>query len=456
MSEVNKRINLTEGSIIHNLLKMSIPIMGTSFMQMAYNMIDMIWIGILGSKAVAAVGIAGFYVWFSFAFVLLSKTGTEIKVAQATGAGKDGDAERYARSGFQVIFMIGIVYTLVLIWFNNGLIGFFNTKDFEVETMSKLYLVIIAFGMVFSFSNQVFTGIFNGRGDSKSPFKINATGLMVNIILDPILILGFGPIPAFGVAGAAVATVFAQCVVFLQFICSIKFKHRLFQQFTFIKKPDFKSIESIVMMGVPPGLQSGLFTFISMFIARMIAVYGATPIAVQKVGSQIEAITWMTAGGLAVALGAFVGQNYGAGQFRRVLEGYRKAMGVAICLGILNSILLFFGAKWLFMIFIREPVAISQGIDYLRILAVSQLFMCVEITASGAFNGIGNTKPAAITSIIFNLMRIPFAYYLSTQTPLGLNGIWWAISISSIFKGIIIFTWFRMMIRKSPEFANAI
>lgn len=456
MGKGSERINLTEGSIITNLLKMAVPIMGTSFMQMAYNMIDMIWIGILGSKAVAAVGIAGFYVWFSFAFILLAKTGTEVRVAQATGAGNDTDAEHYARSGFQVIFTIGILYTLVLILFNKGLIDFFNTKDLEVEAMSKLYLIIVALGIVFSFSNQVFTGIFNGRGDSKSPFKINATGLMINIVLDPILILGFGPIPAFGVAGAAVATIFAQFVVFMQFIYFIKFKHRLFQHFSFIKKPDFKSIESVVAMGVPPALQSGLFTFISMFIARMIAVYGATPIAVQKVGSQIEAITWMTAGGLAVALGAFVGQNYGAGQFKRVLEGYQKAMGVAIALGIFNSLLLFFGAKWLFMIFIREPVAISQGVDYLRILAVSQLFMCIEITASGAFNGIGNTKPAAITSIIFNLMRIPFAYYLSTQTALGLNGIWWAISISSIFKGVIIFVWFRIMVRRSPEFANVI
>ncbi len=355
-----------------------------------------------------------------------------------------------------MFFTIGILSTMVLILFKNGLIDFFNTKDLEVEAMSKLYLIIVALGNVFSFSNQVFTGIFNGRGDSKSPFKINATGLMINIVLDPILILGFGPIPAFGVAGAAIATIFAQLVVFSEFIYFIKFKHSLFQHFSFLKKPDLKYIESVVMMGVPTALQSGLFTFISMSIARMISVYGATPIAVQKVGSQIEAITWMTAGGFSVALSAFVGQNYGAKQFKRVLEGYYKAMGVAIVLGISNSLLLYFGARLLFMIFIREPVAIVQGIDYLRILAISQLFMCIEITTTGASNGIGKTKPPAITSIFFNILRIPFAYYLSTQTTLGLNGIWWAISISSIFKGVIIFVWFKVMVRKSPEFASAI
>ncbi|GAU77753.1 MATE family efflux transporter [Fusibacter sp. 3D3] len=456
MNKGNDRINLIEGSIITNLLKMAIPIMGTSFMQMAYNMTDMIWIGFLGSKAVAAVGIAGFYVWFSFAFILISKTGTEVKVAQASGANNEDAAENYARSGFQVIFIIGILYTVVLILFKESLIDFFNTRDAEVELMSKAYLMIIALGMVFSFSNQVFTGIFNGRGDSKSPFKVNATGLIINIILDPILILGFGPIPAFGVVGAAVATIFAQFVVFLQFVYYIKFKHSLFHHFTFIKKPNIKSIETIVAMGMPPAIQSGLFTFISMFIARLIADYGATPIAVQKVGSQIEAISWMTAGGFAVALGAFVGQNYGAGQFKRVVEGYKKAIGVAVLLGVFNSLLLFLGAKWLFMIFIREPLAIIQGVDYLRILAVSQLFMCIEITATGALNGIGNTKPAAFISIVFNALRIPLAYYLSTQTPLGLNGIWWTITISSIFKGIIVYIWFGMVVRRSPEFSNAI
>ncbi|MFV0268694.1 MAG: MATE family efflux transporter [Draconibacterium sp.] len=449
---MKKRINLVEGAIFSNLVKMALPIMGTSFMQMAYNLTDMVWIGFLGSKAVAAVGIAGFYIWMSFAFILLAKTGTEIKVSQATGANDEAGAEKFARSGLQMIIGIGVLYSLLLLVFRYPLIGFFNTQDLQVEALSRSYLVVIALGMVFSFGNQVFTGIYNGRGDSKSPFSINGIGLIVNIILDPILIMGLGPFPQMGVMGAALATIIAQILVFGVFVYNIRFKHSLFHQFTFFKKPDYQSLHTIFKMGYPPSLQSGLFTFISMFIARLIADYGATPIAVQKVGSQIEAISWMTAGGFSVALGAFVGQNYGAGQYKRVLEGYRKAVQVSLILGIANTLLLFFGAKWLFMIFLREPLAISQGVDYLRILALSQIFMCVEITSSGAFNGIGRTKPAAITSVFFNLMRIPLAYVLSKYTPLGLNGIWWAITISSVFKGVVITIWFKKIVRNSPEF----
>ncbi len=450
---MEKRNNLTQGPIFSSLVKMALPIMGTSFMQMAYNLTDMIWIGFLGSKAVAAVGIAGFYAWMSFAFILIAKTGTEIKVSQATGAENETLAETYARSGFHIIIAIGLVYTLGLIIFKDALISFFNTNDLEVEALSKIYLVIIATGMTFSFANQVFTGIFNGRGDSRSPFAINAVGLVINIVLDPLLIMGIGPFPVMGVLGAAVATVLAQVVVFFIFVYSIRFKHSLFSHFSFFKSPDWSSIVTISKMGLPPAIQSGLFTFISMIIARLIAEFGPTPIAVQKVGSQIEALSWMTAGGFSVALGAFVGQNYGAKQYHRVLEGYKKAIQVALILGLANTALLFFGAKWLFAIFLREPLAISQGIDYLRILALSQLFMCIEITASGAFNGIGRTKPAAITSIIFNVLRIPLAYYLSEYTTLGLNGIWWAITISSVFKGVVIYLWFKVIVKTSPEFS---
>ncbi len=450
---MSKQLNdLTKGSILKGLVTMALPIMGTSFIQMAYNMTDMIWIGFLGSDAVAAVGIAGFFIWLSQAFIFLSKTGTEIKVAQKTGAGEHVEAENIARSGIHMTVVIALLYTLMILIFSKPFISFFNTRDASVDAMSLEYLVVIAIGFIFPFCNQVFTGIFNGRGDSKSPFRINALGLIVNIVLDPLLINGLGPIPAMGVLGAALATVIAQAVVFFVFIYEIRFMHTLFKHFSFFKSSRVSEAKLTFKMGFPPAIQSALFTLISMIIARFIAEYGPLPIAVQKVGSQIESITWMTASGFAIALGAFVGQNYGAKQYARVLEGYRTAMKVAFVLGIFNTVLLFGGAKWLFMVFIREADAIPLGIDYLRILALSQLFMCIEITISGAFNGIGKTEPAAITSIVFNLARIPMALYFSRYTVLGLNGIWWSITISSVLKGIIVYVWFGFLIKKNHHF----
>lgn len=448
----NQHNDLTKGPILKGLVTMAMPIMATSFIQMAYNLTDMIWIGFLGSGAVAAVGIAGFFIWLSQAFVFLGKTGTEIKVAQATGASDHERAERIARTGIQVTMIIAVIYSLTILLSREPLIRFFDTRNDVVEAMSINYLAIISLGLIFPFGNQVFTGIFNGRGNSKMPFKINAVGLVINMILDPVLINGYGFFPKMGVSGAAIATVIAQATVYCIFFYNIRYKHSLFKHFVLFKKSSINESMAIMRMGFPPALQSALFTMISMVIARIIATYGALPIAVQKVGSQIESITWMTALGFSVALGTFVGQNFGASQYGRVIKGYRTAMRVAFGLGLFNTFLLFFGAKWLFMIFIREPEAITLGIDYLRILALSQLFMCIEITSSGAFNGIGRTEPAAITSIVFNLLRIPMALYFSQMTILGLNGIWWSITISSVFKGVIVYIWFGRIIKKRPEF----
>jgi len=451
---IDQKVDLTKGPIFSGLLKMAIPIMGTSFIQMAYNLTDMFWIGFLGSNAVAAVGIAGFFMWLSQAFIMLGKTGTEIRVAQATGAKQHDRAEIIARTGINITAIIAIFYGLLILAFRTPIVAFFNTRSTTVDLMTHQYLIVICLGMLFPFCNQVFTGVFNGRGDSKTPFKYNAIGLVINMILDPVLIFGFSFIPAMGVFGAAIATVFAQFVVFAFFLYNIRFKHILFKHFTFFKKFALTEVLDLVKIGFPPAIQSALFTLISIVIARIIAEYGPLPIAVQKVGSQIESISWMTASGFAIALGTFVGQNYGAQQYKRVIQGYRTAIRTSIVLGIANTILLFFGAKWLFMIFVREPAAVALGVDYLKILALSQLFMCIEITSSGAFNGIGKTEPAAITSILFNLLRIPMALYFSKMTFLGLNGIWWSITISSVIKGVVVYIWFGYIIRTKPEFAS--
>ncbi|MEG0952705.1 MAG: MATE family efflux transporter, partial [Niameybacter sp.] len=171
---------------------------------------------------------------------------------------------------------------------------------------------------------------------------------------------------------------------------------------------------------------------------RIIAVFGPVPIAVQKVGSQIEAISWMTAGGLSTALGTFTGQNYGAGKYDRIEKGYRVTMGLSIVLGLFATILLVGFGRGLFSIFIPEADAIAGGEVYLRILGYSQLFMCMEITTTGLFNGLGRTYIPSVMSIILTGARIPMAYILSQPNVLGIDGVWWSITISSVVKGLVI------------------
>ena len=183
-----------------------------------------------------------------------------------------------------------------------------------------------------------------------------------------------------------------------------------------------------------------------MLIGRIVAVAGPVAIAVQKVGSQIESISWMTAGGFASALTAFVGQNYGAKRMDRVLKGYKSTLLISCILGLFTTIVLIVFGEKLFSIFINETEAIKQGADYLRILGYSQLFMCIEITTNGAFYGMGKTITPSIIGIIFTGLRVPLAMFLFNIELLGINGIWWSISSSSIIKGILLITLFTIMV----------
>lgn len=444
-----KTNNLTEGSIWRALVKLSLPIMSTSFVQMAYNMTDMIWIGRIGSKAVAAVGTAGFFTWLAMAFILIPKIGAEVGVAQSVGK-KDAEATKeHIVHALQIGIALALLYSLPLIIFKEPLIRFFNLGDMEVIRMAQNYLVIIAFGMIFSFMNPIFTAILNGYGNSTTPFYINVIGLIVNMVLDPVLILGIGPFPAMGVTGAAIATVGAQFLVMLIFLLKLKEIMPLFKPAEIMRKPHQGRILTFFKLGIPVALQSGCFTIFAMIIARIIAQWGPVAIAVQKIGSQIEAVSWMTAGGFSTALSAFVGQNYGAEKHERIYRGYFVAMGIVGMVGIFATVLLIFGAKPIFSIFIPEEEAINYGIVYLKILGVSQLFMCMEIATTGAFNGLGRTVPPAIIGIVLNALRIPAALILSSEDLLGLNGVWWSISISSILKGLILTTWVMIYLKRN-------
>ncbi|ERI95734.1 MATE efflux family protein [Clostridiales bacterium oral taxon 876 str. F0540] len=441
--------NLTEGKILKKLIILALPIMGTSFIQMAYNLADMLWVGILGSRAVTAVGTSGFFTWFAFAFITIPQIGAAVGIAQAVGKKDTEETKSYIRHSLQLTVILALLYGATIFIFRRQFIGFFNLKGDDIINNASSFLGIISLGMVFFFLPPVLTAIFNGHGDSKTPFIINTIGLVIAITLDPLLILGIGPFPRLEVAGAAIATIFAQFVATSIYFFVILKKTNYLKGINFLQKPDWKHMRKIVRFGLPVSLQSGAFTLIGMVIARILSNWGPTPIAVQSVGSQIESLSWMTAGGFQTALAAFVGQNFGAKKWDRIYKGYFTALGIISVIGLITSSLLVFLPGPIFSIFIREKDVVKEGIVYLRILGVSQFFMCIEITTSGAFNGLGRTVPPSLNGIVFNTLRIPGALLLSAG--LGLSGVWWSISLSSIMKGIILTSWFIIFLCRHPE-----
>lgn len=444
---MNKKVDLLKGHIFTSLTELAFPIMISALIQMAYNLTDMAWIGIAGAPAVAAVGAGGMYVWLSQGVVALAKMGGQVKVAHALGGDRKEEAAVYASGALQLGLLFSVLFGALCVFGARPLIGFFGLSDRLIMENARVYLRITCGLIVFSFLNVILTGILTAMGDSRTPLKANTIGMVLNMILDPFLIFGAGPVKGFGVSGAAAATVIAQAVVSLVFLNAVRKDRQVFDKVRLIQKVPADYMKSMIRIGFPASVQNLIYTSISMIITRFVAEFGDTAVAVLRVGGQIESISWMTADGFAGAINSFVGQNYGAKQYTRVKKGYFTAAAVMFFWGLFCTFLLTAFPKQIFGLFIHEADVIPMGVHYLVILGVSQMFMCVELTTVGALSGLGKTLLSSVISIVFTSARIPLAMFLGS-TALGLDGIWWAFSISSILKGFLFFLCFIIVSRR--------
>ncbi len=442
---MKRTYELTEGPIIPTLMKVALPIIATNFMSTMYGLVDMIWIGRLGSGPVAAVGTAVFFVHLAVALFTIVSIGTGVKVAHSIGAGKAEQAKVYIHNGLWMSLLLGALYMAFIITAQNQLIGYFELGAEEIERMASQYLLLTIIGTFFSFFNILFSTVFTSMGDSGKPFRVQTVGFLVNLILDPVLIFGIGHFDGLGVSGAALATVAANVVVTCLFVVHIQKAQMLSRPFTI----QADKMKEVLRMGSPIMVQRVAFIAISIIIAKIIVQWGPDAIAVQRIGIQIESISFMTIGGLQGAMAAFIGQNFGAHRLDRIQKGYRNALFITSIFGILISLLFVLFPRSIFSMFLAEEPSLSLGVDYMRIIGLSQLFMCVELMTVGAFNGIGKTHIPPIVSISLTALRIPMALLLSG--PFGLNGVWMSIAISSVLKGIVMVFWFMRTSGKRNE-----
>lgn len=448
---MNHTVDLLTGNITKGLTKLALPIMGSAFIQMAYGLIDTAWVGLLGSSAVTAVGTAGIFLWIGQGLSMMPQIGGQILVGQAIGEDSLPKARNSATGALQLIIIIMAVYTAFVVALNGPLIGFFDLHRASTIALARSYLMITGIGMLPMGFNYVMTGIFTGLGNSATTFKYNAIGMVMNIVLDPVMIFGIWMFPEWGVNGAGVATVISQVFVSILYVRRIIVSGHIFEGMNILKGFDVKQVLRIAKLGFPPAIQNIGFALITMVISRMITAYGDAAIAIQRIGSQIESVTWMTGDGFNVATNTFMAQNYGARRNDRIKKGYFAALRIVTILGTVTTAILFFGAKPIFSIFIHDPVNIAAGANYLHIVAVSQLFMFFEIMSSGAFAGLGKTKLPSIISLVLTASRIPLAMILCSYMN-SIDGVWWAISLTSVIKGIIIAGLFIRYLHK-PCFA---
>lgn len=421
-----KEKDLTKGKVIKVILYLALPIMGSSFLQFTYNLIDMLWVGMLGSSAVASVGSSSLYINIGYAINSLVVIGTGVKVAHAIGKKNNKEISEYINSGILINLSIGIVFGIVLIAFGKHFIDFLNLNDVETSNNAYKYLVLNAPMLFFNFYNLLYTRIMGSFGNNKTAFKINSVGVIINILLDPILIYIF----KFGVVGAAIATLIANIITFILFRINAgeTFKYNLKIKVNYIK------IKEIIKLGLPMAFQRVLFTIINILLAKIIATFGANAIVAQKIGVQIESVAYMVIGGFNGAVAAFTGQNFGAKKYERIKAGYKSSLmvGAAYALAVAGLFLAF--NKQMVSLFVKEEETIKIAAAYLKVVAFTQIFSATEMISNGLFTGIGKPNIPATISIVFTTLRIPLALFLTKF--FGVDGVWISIAISSALKGI--------------------
>lgn len=433
--------DLTRGGLARHLYHLALPIMGTSFVQMTYSFTDMAWLGRLSSESVAAVGIVSVFLWIAQSLSLFSKVGSEITIGHGIGKRQPEEARLYAQHATTLGLIIGCVTALLYGIYATPLIGLYELEG-ATRVLAHEYMYIVLTGIPATFLTYTLFGVYNACGNSRIPFLVLSLGLVSNMILDPVLIHGSG----WGVAGAAWATVISQYLVLVVFVYRLRRHDRLLSDFSLLGRLRLNHVWRITQIGLPAAGLSTIFALITLYMGRMASsVGGHIGVATLTTGGQLEALTWNTAQGATTALGTIVAQNYAAGLPGRVLSAYRLTLLFTGLVGLLGTVLFVYAGQDIFRLIVPEPATYQAGGVYMRISGYTQVFMMVELTTQGLFNGMGRSYLPAIISIGGNLLRIVLAICL-LHLGMGLEGIWWAISLSAMLKGVAAFGAFLVIL----------
>ena len=422
-------IDLTTGSIPKHLIRFSIPMFIGNLLQTGLGITDSIWVGnIVGPDAVGATQVS-----FPIPFLLIALSNgatlaTTILVSQYYGAQDHDKLKRTINNSFSVALIFGAILTIFGLLSCDWILQKMNTPP-EIFPMASSYLKIIISGFIVTFLVNLITSILRGIGDTVTPLIFMAIGLVINIALDPVLIIGIGPFPKLGFDGSAYATVISQ---FIGLVIAIIYLNRKkhFVSIDFRKLTLEKAhIVKLIKIGFPSMIQQSLISISSVFITSMVNLFGAAATTAFGASGRIEGVVFMPAMSLGLAASALTGQNLGAGNVKRVGEVFK--WGVIMTAGITLTLSAFIVAfpKLLLSMFVQDPVILDIGTGYLRTLGFAYILFAVMFVSNGVINGAGKTLiTMGITITSIWLVRVPFAAILS-KTSLGLRGIWLAIVI---------------------------
>jgi putative MATE family efflux protein len=277
-------------------------------------------------------------------------------------------------------------------------------------------------------------------GDTRTPLIADLFAVSLNAALAPLLIYGGGPVPAMGVAGAAWATVIAQCVLVAIYLTLAARGHRALP---LARRADGAPIRiaGLARVGLPAAIIGMMFSVVYMAFARAAGAYGAASLAVVGIVNRVEALQFVNAVALGIAGATLVGQNLGAGRPDRAAQVIRTGLGWSVWVSVAMSLLFVAFPHFFLDLFTRDAEVHRLGAPYLRILAICLPFVAVEVVTAEAIVGSGHTRPISWIFTTFSLLRIPLAFLVPRWNGLGVLGIAWVITITCIVRACLIAAW---------------
>lgn len=439
----NKDIeSILRGQPYRAIVRLAWPTTVSMLLHTLFNVVNLIWVGRLGPVPIAAVISATFIIWILYSLISILSTGVVAMIARFLGAGQLEDAREVAEQTWRFALIFACAIALPGYIFRESIIAVMHLEPAVAKAASD-YLGIYSLTSIFIVFAEWAGALFRAAGNPRTPLTVFAIGLAINLVLDPLLIFGIGPFPRLEVVGAAVATAISYGLIALTIFWLMRGRPLPFEvRLSIFGRMDWPRLGRLLMIGTPISILGIVFSIVYLFINRITAGFGTEAVATLGIGNRIESINYLVASGFGLATATLVGQNLGARNPGRAAEMTHKTiLLVSLYIGITSLFFLVF-PEAIVRVFTNDPAVIEAGRGYIRILALSQVFMGWEIVLEGAFSGAGDTWPPMIVAIPGAIARIPLAWLLAEHWGLGPDGVWWSITITTIVKASILYVWF--------------
>ncbi len=440
-----RKINagIVSGKLGASLWKLSLPMMAGMVLQNLFSLADLFFVGRLGHIAVAALSMSGVVISVVMMAAIGISSGTTALIAHFTGKKDYKSADNVL---FQAI-VLSVICSLVMV-----IIGIFGIKELlhifgatnEIIPSAYGYLKIGFVSSIVIFLFIAFNQALRGSGDAVTPLKILILSNLINIILDPLFIFGYGFLPRMGVAGSALATVISRAIgVFIllrHFIfgySSLHFRRDVF-------KINFLLIGRMIKIGFFASLEIFLRQMSLLFLIWLVTSFGNVCLAAYGIGIRLRMVVMMIGFGMGTASSVLIGQNMGAGNPERAEASGFKALKYYEFIIVPFSLLFLIFSPEIVGIFVHNKEVIKMGSDFLRFIAVALPFLASALILSRGIAGAGDTVAFAVMTAIAQLgLRVPLAYALVILFKSGSNGIWTAISVSDVAGGLMMLWYFK-------------